>query len=323
MIEEWSLKVIQDLVIEREEWEKKTLYATDSDKCACGVYYALKGEKSPTGDDPRGLRRMEVGTMIEYNQVKKLKFMGILIEAQRRIADEDHKVSGRHDGIIISPIQCSTRAKDLIERKKSIFKEIETIDKNGYKILAEYQKGELSKADLLAQQIEALSLKQDLYDEDWHINQELLVPNPENSLMVLEFKSITEAGWKFRKKEGAPSDSHKKQMMFYLWKLRQIYPEIKARVIYVDTSYQEILEFDIDLDVEVIEDLKKFWSYINECVATSTPPEPAPSIVKDSRSGKWKVNYQAEWCKYHQLCTKNPNWLGESIKKVTELNKKK
>ncbi len=320
---EWSIREIQDIIVEKEEWVKNNLYATDSDKCPRGVYYSLTGEKQTSPDDPGGLRRMEVGTMIEFNQVKKLRALGIMIEAQRRIADEEHKVSGRHDGIIISPVECSKRAKDLIERKKEIFKELAAIDKKHYRDLADLQSEKISRGMFILNECNRVTEKQDLYDEDFHINKELLVPDPENSLMVIEIKSTTDVGFKYREREGVPSDSHKKQAMFYLWKLREIYPNIKARVLYVDTSYQNLLEFDVEVDEQTLDDMKKYWDYINHCVDKKELPPVAPDVVKDSRYNKWKVNYQAEWCKYHDKCTGDPDWLGKAIKKVAELNKKK
>ncbi len=321
MTKDWSIKEIQDLILEREEWTKKNLYATDSDKCPRGIYYALIGEKESSPDDPEGIRRMEVGTMVEYNQIKKLKSLGILIEAQRRIADEEYNVSGRHDGIVISPVQCTDEAKEMIERKKEIFKELATLEKMHYQNISSYQAKEIDRKELMGRQISDLDKKQDLYDEDYALNQELLKPNPENSLILIEIKSTVLTGFKWREKEG-PSESHSKQIMFYLWKLREIYPWMKGRIIYVDTSYQNILEFDVDVDPQMIEDLKRFWSHINECVKNKELPPAAPDIVQDSKYKKWKVNYQAEWCKYHNLCTGDPDWLGKAIKKVADLNKK-
>lgn len=319
---DWSIKAIQDIIIEKEEWTKKNLYATDSDKCPAGLYHALMGEKSTNPDDPRGLRRMEVGSIVEYNQVKKLRSLGLLIEAQRRIYDEDSNVSGRHDGIVISPTECSSRAKELIERKKQIYTALTTLEKEGYKNLEQYISKEIDRDSFLSLQKESIDKKQDLYDEDFEINKELLVPNPENSLIVMEIKSIVEKGFDWRKKDGVPMDSHRKQIMFYLWKLREFYPNIQGRVIYVDTSYQDLLEFQVDLDMDVINDLQKFWKYINKSVEDKVPPPAAPSIVQNPKSGKWQVNYQAEWCKYHIKCTEDPNWLTKAIEEVKKLNAK-
>jgi len=321
--ETWSVTALQDLILDNETWDKKNLYATDSEKCPAGLYYALLGEKATNPPDAQSLRRMEVGKMIELNLVKKFRSQGILIEAQRRLYDEEHKVSGKHDGIIINPMQCTPRAKELIERKKEIYNLLEELDKETWTAIGLYQEKALSKEDLLNLQADKNSKKQDLFDEDFEINQELLIPDPENSLMVMEIKSTTEKGFKWREDQGEPADSHKKQTMFYLWKLRDIFPNILGRVIYTDTSYQNLLEFDVsDLDMDLIEDMKRFWKYINKCVEEKTPPPASPSIVKDPKYGKWKVNYQAEWCNHHALCTGDPNWLTKAIQEVQKLNKK-
>ncbi len=322
MNKEWSIIEIQDIIVEREEWDKKNLYATDSEKCARGLYFSLKGEKATTPMDPQALRRMEVGTMIEKNQVEKLKSLGILIEAQRRIFDEEHNVSGRHDGIVISPVHCSPEAKEMIERKKEIHKAITSFTNMYYRYIEDYQKGELNRERLMTLLTENMVIRQDLYDEDAVINKALLVPNPLNELIVMEIKSIVEKGFEWRCKDGVPMDSHRKQAMFYLWKLRETYPNIKARVVYVDTSYQRLVEFDVPLDEDLLSDMKRFWKSVNESIDLNEPLPAAPSIVLNPKTHRYQVNFMAEWCRYHDKCTGQPNWLELAKEEVKKLNSK-
>lgn len=319
---DWSIKSIQDIVLEKETWEKKNLYATDSSKCPSGIYHQLCGAKETTPVDPRGERRMEVGSMVEANQIKKLRSQGLLIEAQRRIVDTEFNVSGRHDGLVISPTECTDEAKKMIERKKEIFKAITSFDKIIGMSLESYRKGEIDLEKFLDVQTRMNRDKQSLYDEEWTINQELLKPDPKNSIILMEIKSIVEKGFEWRQKDGKPMDDHRNQLMFYLWKLREIYPWLLGRVVYVDTSYQNLLEFNIEFDEKVIEDLKKFWSYINQCVKDKVPPPAVPAVVQNPY-GKWQVNYQAEWCRYHIHCTGDANWKTKAIEEVERLNQGK
>lgn len=320
---EWSIRAIQEIVLEQETWEKKNLYATDSEKCPKGLYLSLLGEEASYPIEPQALRRMEVGQMIEKNQVEKLKSLGLLIEAQRRIFDEEGNVSGRHDGIIISPIHCTDEAKECIERKKEIYLELKSLDKLFWEIIGKYNDETMSRDRFISDMNQITEQRTTLYDEDRSLNRRLLVPNPENQLIVMEVKSIVEKGFEWRKSDGVPMDSHKKQSMFYLWKLRETYPNIKARVIYVDTSYQNLLEFDVELDLSLLEDMKRFWKSINEAVLNKTPPPESPSIVKNPKSGKWQINFMADWCRYHDKCTGDPEWKVKAIAKVKELNTRK
>lgn len=319
---EWSIKAIQDIVLEQETWEKKNLYATDSGKCPMGLYLSLTGVVANLPIDPKGLRRMEVGQMIEKNQIEKLKSLGILIEAQRRIYDEEGNVSGRHDGIIISPIFCTAEAKEMISRKAEIFKELKLLDKHFWEIIEKYNEGTMDRDRFIREMNTLTEERTDLYDEDKVLNAALLVPNPENHLIVNEIKSIVEKGFEWRIKDNAPMEDHQKQAMFYLWKLREKYSNIKARVIYVDTSYQNLLEFDVELDLALLGDMKRFWKSINESVQTKVPPPPAPDIVYDTKYRRWKINHVADWCRYHDQCTGKPNWKDIAMKKVEELNTK-
>jgi hypothetical protein len=83
------------------------------------------------------------------------------------------------------------------------------------------------------------------------------------------------------------------------------------------------LEFDIEYDENVLNELKSTWKVINDAVKTKTPPPHVPNIVKNPFSGKWKVNALAEWCPYHILCTGDPEWKIKAMLDVKRLNSKK
>lgn len=322
MAEMWSLKVIQDIILDNEQRDQKNLYATDSEKCPCGVYYALKGEEKLSPIEPRSLRRMEVGTMIEYNQVKKLKSLGLLIDAQSRLYDETYRVSGRHDGIVISPDHCSDEAKALIQRKREIDLQLNEEEKAKWSSISEYHMKTIDEKKLIDVLQKIVEKTQVLHTEDHAINEQLLVPDERNQLIVQEVKSIVQAGFKWRQGDNEPMSSHTKQIMFYLWKLREKYPWIEGRVLYVSTDYQDLLEFVVKYDEFLIEDLKRFWSMINQAVDTDTPPPPAPAVIQNEKTGNWMINKKAEWCPYHIKCTGDPEWMVKAKKEVTQLNKK-
>lgn len=318
---DFSLVQLEDLILESSEpWEKKTIYASDSEKCPRGVYYALKGAEPTNPIDPRGKRRMEVGNMIEYNLVKKLKALGIMVEAQARIFDEEYNVSGRHDGLIINPNYCTQEALKHIERKKELFKLLEEQDQRKWTALSEYHKGDIEEAALVETLKDVVDQSQPFYREDDEINKELLVPNEENGLILLEIKSIVDAGFRWRKSDGAPMSGHLKQIMFYYWKYREKFPNLKASVLYSSTDYQDLLEFQVDYNEEIIDNLKRFWTMINKAVETNTPPHLPPEVIQNPRTGKWQVNVEALWCSHHEHCTGNPNWKEEAYQKVKELN---
>lgn len=317
MINNWSIKSLEDLVLDSKSWEKKNIYATDSDKCLAGVYYSLTGESPTNPISPKSLRRMEVGNMVEENLVKKLKSQGIFIGGQDRISIPEFGVSGRPDGIIISPESCTDEAKKAIARKKEIYEKLKLIDIDVNAYL--YRNNE--KIDGQFVDIEdAMRIKREFISEDETINEYLLRPNKDNSIILLEIKSITEKGFEYRQKEGKPMESHVKQLMMYFSELRKTYPWLLARVLYSDTSYQNLLEFDVEFDQGAFDDLKKTWKTIKESVENNVPLPAAPDIVLNPKTGRWQVNYQADWCNYHIKCTGDPNWKTKAIRKVEELN---
>ncbi len=310
----WSIRAIQDLVLNERKWEKKNMYATDAEKCLAGVYYSLIGEDPTNPTTPRQKRKMEVGEMIEQVQVKKLKALGIFVGGQDRIADEEYMVSGRPDALVISPDNCTETVKIHILAKKEIFQSLQDLDKLYWEAAG---KKDFSERNLIQKK------KDYLYEEDEKISKMILdeaEKDPTNQIMLLEIKSIVTTGFEWRIKEGKPMDSHSKQVMFYGWKLRNKFKNLIMRVVYVDNAYQDLIEFDVEYDERIIDDLKKKWQAIKEAVRNKVPAPCCPDVVRNPMNGRYQINFQADWCNYHIKCTGDPNWKAKAIKKVEELN---
>ena len=321
----WSVKQIQDMVEPAKEWgEKKTIYASDSHKCLSGIYYSLKGEEPTSQADAESLRRMDVGNMIETNQVKKLKRLGIFIEPptgiQHRVENKEFGVSGRLDALIISPTECTLEAKKIIGEKAELYKMLEDLKGNMYKGIDQYLKGDVDEDTYLEGRAKILQMEHGAHERNRELNQRLLEPNPANHLMIVEVKSISEWGFKYREMEGRAMEAHEDQALFYLSEMRKIYPNIVARVLYVQIPYQNLLEFDIIYSEQRFQDMAKKWAYIQECIKEEKIPEPAPAVRLNDKSGKWQVNFQADWCNYHIKCTGDPNWKRKAMDTVKALN---
>lgn len=327
--ETFSIKQIQDLVIEEvdEPREKKTIYATDNSKCPRGVYYSLKGEIPTKPIDPESLRRMETGKLIEGVQIRKLRSLGILIEAeggsQHRAFNEKYNVSGRIDALVISPDHCTKEAKEIIKRKKEIYKTFSDYRNNRYEGLKKFTEGTISKEQFLAGKMKLVELEDKLYSENSKLNKKLLIPDPKNQLMIVEVKSSNEWGFKYYIKENKPNESHENQTLFYLSEFMKKYPNITARILYVAVPYQELLEFNVPFDTERLKNLRKFWTMMNDSLKTGKLPPIAPDVIQNEETGTWRVNYQAEWCRYHDKCTGDPAWFEKAKHKVISLNLKK
>lgn len=321
----WSIKAIQDLSLDEEEWEKKNLYATDTiDKCHRGLYYALKGYKKTSEIEPENLRRMEVGKMIELNQIKKLKSLGIFLGTQDRLYDEECKVSGRLDALLVSPDQCTPKIKKLIARKKEIYNDLDRYGKNLWKGIDDYNKGEISEGEFLKGKQSIMEAQHQFYNMEREIDKIILdeANNKANSFMVVEVKSMNEWGFKYRQAEGTPMDTHHDQALFYLWKLKERFANIVARILYVQIPYQNLLEFDVPYNEQRLNEMKAFWKDLNRCVEQNRSPELAPPVIYSEKTKKYQVNKAAEWCNYHELCTGDKGWLDKALVEVKKLNLK-
>lgn len=317
----WSVKSIQDMPEVREDRERKNIYASDYGKCPGAIYYSLLGYKPSAPITPESLRRMQVGKYIEDAQVKKLQRLGIYLGGNdMRFFDETYNVSGKPDAIIINPNHCSKKAKELITYKTVLHTRLSQLYRNMNKGLGKYHSNEITETAFLEGKAIIDIQLHNLYKDMKEANDALLVPDKQNELMLVEIKSINESGIKYRVEENGPDEHYRAQTMFYLWKLREKYPNVVARVLYVTVPYQELYEYDIDYNESDIDRLKAFWTLLNNAIKSKTPPEPAPAVILNSKTGRWQLNWQAEYCGFHDHCTQDPAWKAKAWDEVKRRN---
>lgn len=122
--------------------------------------------------------------------------------------------------------------------------------------------------------------------------------------LIYEIKSVHSQ--KFWKKD-LPDFHHKLQLWTYLYATQT--PE--GRLIYLSKDDLTILEFPIFLDdPQLKEEVEKEVDILKTAWETKTPPLPPPTIIDG------KINWQALYCPYHDLCLGNKNWLKEAQKEI-------
>lgn len=150
-----------------------------------------------------------------------------------------------------------------------------------------------------------------------------LVVHVEGRKIPYEFKTVHSRKFWYMTQRGQADDQHRMQLWWYLKFLNV--PE--GRLVYIskdDLAIQEYPVFlnDEELSKEAIGDIGKLmvaWK-------TQVPPEPATLFVKsfDKKKNKdvYKLNWQADYCRYHSHCLGDPDWRQKAEKELKELNKK-
>jgi hypothetical protein len=138
-----------------------------------------------------------------------------------------------------------------------------------------------------------------------------------------EFKTVHSRKFWHMTQRGQADDQHRMQLWWYLKFLNV--PE--GRLVYIskdDLAIQEYPVFlnDENLSKQAIADIAKLmvaWK-------TKKAPEPASLFVKsfDKKKNKdvYKLNWQADYCRYHSHCLGDPNWRENTEKELKTLNKK-
>ncbi len=172
-----------------------------------------------------------------------------------------------NDPRLMRIFECGHSMHDRYERW---FKEM------GIQIAAEIVLDEDSEDELVARQCRELNVS-------GRTDSLLLI---DGKLCLVELKSANTNMFKFHLKE--PKEQHVWQLQLYMY-LTNVQDGI---ILYEDKNTQEIKEFYIEYDHDLVEELVEKIRYVNECVRNGELPE------RESTPSEWKCRY----CQYTSIC---------------------
>lgn len=123
---------------------------------------------------------------------------------------------------------------------------------------------------------------------------DLIIDWPGYGPTILEFKSIGDEGFAYRKQFNKPKDDHVQQVRIY-GRIKQI---DRMFIVYENKNTQELLVFKVEQDDEAINKLFEKWRKILRIVATGNLPK---RPVKSPESKK------CQYCEVKDLCWADPD----------------
>ena len=151
---------------------------------------------------------------------------------------------------------------------------------------------------------------------------DVLIKNEKNGAQLVEVKSMHSQGFHWRKKSGfKPLEHHEAQVLMYLGKLKEKYPEITGGLCYVSKDDLLIQQIPIPWNDKKFKSIREYFLMLEKSWKDKVRPDPVPAVVYDLAKKKWVVNWQADYCGYHTLCTGDPLWKENAMKEAKDKNK--
>lgn len=255
------IEIIHQQVHENNEAEKELhdpckFYPSSVGMCSRRIVYQMLGY-SQKPMDPRILLIMENGTYMHERIEKILGDTGLLIAPEISFKKPEWRISGRSDAIIYN-FRPHKSNDNIITLKEPIYK----TDENG----------------------------ECIRDENGHrivIDEKVLYEGPDNDVMIVELKSISDSGFKWISKRG-PKENHKKQLQLYMY-LTGIK---EGMLLYENKNTQELKEFFISYDEKLVKEVVNQIVYVNEHVNKKTLP---PKEYEEN-------SFECRYCPFRDIC---------------------
>ena len=116
---------------------------------------------------------------------------------------------------------------------------------------------------------------------------ELVYEGPDNDVIIVELKSISDSGFEYVKKKG-PKEAHVLQLQLYMW----ITGVKQGALLYENKNTQELREYLIPYDPETAQKVIDKVHLVNKCVDDGTLP---PKEFD-------KSDLTCRWCDYFNIC---------------------
>ena len=314
----WSPFKLIDTVPPKS-WIKERWYSGDVNGCMGGAYFTRLGKAPTNPPDARSQRIMRMGKQMELllvNDIKrhymkpvnpeKLYSPGYLFEGLKR----EFWNEGMFEKIKELWYDDSIDFLDKFQRAIEIFTlGLENICYDGY-----------TDPDIIN-----IETQRYIRDEKLEIGMriDLLIICKKKPSIIYEIKTInSKAFWWMSKgpKGFQPKEDHVKQAHLYLHYLKDEFPNILTRLLYVSRDDMTTQEAAVEYDKALAKMTIQKFELLNECWAKKEMPPVEPAIQLED--GKYGVNWKAKYCSHHGLCMGDLNWEKKAEREVAKLNAK-
>lgn len=120
-----------------------------------------------------------------------------------------------------------------------------------------------------------------------------------------------------------PYEGHRFQVIIYHHFLKEKFPGLKARILYVERSSGERLEISVEYEEQELFALTEKARKLKEAIEKERPPEPAETVVWNKFRQRHDVSMAAITCKHHALCLEDDHWYEKALEEVNKKNSQK
>lgn len=247
------IEILHEQIIENNKQESDKhdpckFYPSSVGKCLRAIVYQMQGY---VGAQPDGrlLLICDNGTYFHERIEKLFESTGLLIAAEVSFKVPELRLSGRTDAII----------RNFLDHKSSsniikLYRTVKEINE---------ETGEEIERD------------------------ELVYEGPDNDVIIVELKSISDSGFKYIERTG-PKQAHVMQLMLYM----HITGIKQGLILYENKNDQRMKEFFIGYDPEMAEKIMNKIRLANKHVDEGTLPE------KEFQ----RTDFECMYCEYKDLC---------------------
>lgn len=244
--------------------------------CLLAQYMLRTGVKRNNVVEPRTRRIFDNGTHVHIRLQEYLKKEGILVLEETPVWNKDLKILGHCDGLL----KISKLGLGILE--------IKSMNSNQFSALKQAKPDHIMQAQVYMYCLEKLRLKlQDTNNaQEFEAKKEAIL----NEYYDLQDSFVT-AGKKFTKEEKIEMKMEEMEQA-----LNILYGCLKPidtmSLIYENKNDQDIKEFIVKWDEELVETIIERYEYLNECVENGEQPPRPPEATAKSCSTCRYCNYQ-------------------------------
>lgn len=138
----------------------------------------------------------------------------------------------------------------------------------------------------------------------------------DGNLVLYEIKGGGKAIFENELEAPEAYNEHRLQVMLYHHFLKNNFPNLRARILYVERSGQRKLEIPVTYEENEIITLLEKAKKLKEHIETNILPEPAKTISLNKFTNEYDVSMAAITCKYHALCLQDDHWYEKALQEV-------
>jgi len=248
--------------------------------CPLSQFYNRKGEKRDGALEPRTRRIFNNGTGVHERLQEYMMKSGILLMDEVPVWDRDLMILGHTDGLI------------KLNKFSLAVLEIKSINSNGYTKLIDAKDDHKEQAQVYMMALE--KLRCELHSNC--VNQKAFEKYRKkllNDLKKLLVTLVTE-GRKYTKEQKIQHQLDTMgQALDILWGCSK--PIEDMIFLYENKDNQDLKEFRVKWDKDLVADLVERYEYVNEHIEADTaPPRPVEATGKSST--------HCRWCQYKLKC---------------------